>query len=85
AIVVGGTTGESPTLTSEEKVALYRHDVSDVDKRVSIISGPGSNNTHASMDEAKTATEGGVDAVMLVAQYYNQPRQEGMYLHFIAI
>ncbi|MGQ0452278.1 dihydrodipicolinate synthase family protein [Bacillus sp. SS-TM] len=45
AIVVGGTTGESPTLTSEEKVALYRHVVSVVDKRVPVIAGTGSNNT----------------------------------------
>ena len=53
AIVVGGTTGESPTLTSEEKVALYRHVVSVVDKRVPVIAGTGSNNTHASIDLTK--------------------------------
>ena len=85
AIVVGGTTGESPTLTSEEKVALYRHVVSVVDKRVPVIAGTGSNNTHASIDLTKKATEVGVDAVMLVAPYYNKPSQEGMYQHFKAI
>ncbi|CAM4018891.1 dihydrodipicolinate synthase [Bacillus manliponensis] len=85
SIVVGGTTGESPTLTSEEKVALYRHVVSVVDKRVPVIAGTGSNNTHASIELTKKAAEAGVDAVMLVAPYYNKPNQEGLYQHFKAI
>ncbi|SFI24132.1 MULTISPECIES: 4-hydroxy-tetrahydrodipicolinate synthase [unclassified Bacillus (in: firmicutes)] len=85
AIVVGGTTGESPTLTSEEKVALYRHVVSVVDKRVPVIAGTGSNNTHASVELTKKAEEVGVDAIMLVAPYYNKPSQEGMYQHFKTI
>ncbi|MDC2864634.1 MULTISPECIES: 4-hydroxy-tetrahydrodipicolinate synthase [unclassified Bacillus (in: firmicutes)] len=82
SIVVGGTTGESPTLTSEEKVALYHHVVSVVDKRVPVIAGTGSNNTHASVELTKKAEEVGVDAIMLVAPYYNKPSQEGMYQHF---
>ncbi|CAG9611195.1 4-hydroxy-tetrahydrodipicolinate synthase [Bacillus rhizoplanae] len=85
AIVVGGTTGESPTLTSEEKVALYRHVVSVVDKRVPVIAGTGSNNTHASTELTQKAEEVGVDAIMLVAPYYNKPSQEGMYQHFKTI
>ncbi|WP_242219455.1 4-hydroxy-tetrahydrodipicolinate synthase [Bacillus cereus group sp. BfR-BA-01380] len=85
SIVVGGTTGESPTLTSEEKVALYRHVVSVVDKRVPVIAGTGSNNTHASVELTKKAEEVGVDAIMLVAPYYNKPSQEGMYQHFKTI
>ncbi|MGF9965498.1 4-hydroxy-tetrahydrodipicolinate synthase [Bacillus rhizoplanae] len=85
AIVVGGTTGESPTLTSEEKVALYRHVVSVVDKRVPVIAGTGSNNTHASVELTQKAEEVGVDAIMLVAPYYNKPSQEGMYQHFKTI
>ncbi|HDX9577729.1 TPA: 4-hydroxy-tetrahydrodipicolinate synthase [Bacillus pseudomycoides] len=85
AIVVGGTTGESPTLTSEEKVALYRHVVSVVDKRAPVIAGTGSNNTHASVELTKKAEEAGVDAIMLVAPYYNKPSQEGMYQHFKTI
>ncbi|HDX9587574.1 TPA: 4-hydroxy-tetrahydrodipicolinate synthase [Bacillus pseudomycoides] len=85
SIVVGGTTGESPTLTSEEKVALYRHVVSVVDKRVPVIAGTGSNNTHASVELTKKAEEEGVDAIMLVAPYYNKPSQEGMYQHFKTI
>jgi 4-hydroxy-tetrahydrodipicolinate synthase len=85
AIVVGGTTGESPTLTSEEKVALFRHVVSVVDKRVPVIAGTGSNNTHASVELTQKAEEVGVDAIMLVAPYYNKPSQEGMYQHFKTI
>ena len=66
-------------------MALYRHVVSVVDKRVPVIAGTGSNNTHASVDLTKKATEVGVDAVMLVAPYYNKPSQEGMYQHFKTI
>lgn len=53
--------------------------------KVPVIAGTGSNNTHASIDLTKKATEVGVDAVMLVAPYYNKPSQEGMYQHFKAI
>jgi 4-hydroxy-tetrahydrodipicolinate synthase len=85
SLVVAGTTGESPTLTTEEKVALFRHVVSVVNGRVPVIAGTGSNNTHASIDLTKKAEEAGVDAVMLVAPYYNKPNQEGLYQHFKAI
>jgi 4-hydroxy-tetrahydrodipicolinate synthase len=85
SLVVAGTTGESPTLTTEEKVALFRHVVSVVNGRVPVIAGTGSNNTHASIDLTKRAEEAGVDAVMLVAPYYNKPNQEGLYQHFKAI
>ncbi|OZM58765.1 4-hydroxy-tetrahydrodipicolinate synthase [Lottiidibacillus patelloidae] len=82
ALVICGTTGESPTLTTEEKVALYQHVVKTVDGRVPVIAGTGSNNTKASIDLTKKAEEAGVDAVMLVAPYYNKPSQEGLYQHF---
>jgi len=85
SLVVAGTTGESPTLTTEEKVALFRHVVSVVNGRVPVIAGTGSNNTHASIDLTKRAEEAGVDAVMLVVPYYNKPNQEGLYQHFKAI
>ncbi|MCA1059112.1 4-hydroxy-tetrahydrodipicolinate synthase [Rossellomorea aquimaris] len=85
SLVVAGTTGESPTLTKEEKVALFRHVVKVVDGRVPVIAGTGSNNTHASIELTKKAEEAGVDAVMLVAPYYNKPSQEGMYQHFKVI
>lgn len=85
SLVVAGTTGESPTLTAEEKIALFRHVVSVVNGRVPVIAGTGSNNTRASIELTKKAEEIGVDAVMLVAPYYNKPNQEGLYQHFKAI
>ncbi|NHC38349.1 4-hydroxy-tetrahydrodipicolinate synthase [Bacillus sp. MM2020_1] len=84
-IVVAGTTGESPTLTSEEKVALFQFVVDVVNGRVPVIAGTGSNNTRASISLTKQAEEVGVDGIMLVAPYYNKPSQEGMYQHFKAI
>lgn len=85
SLVIAGTTGESPTLTNEEKLALFRHVVEVVDGRVPVIAGTGSNNTRASIDMTKKAEEIGVDAVMLVAPYYNKPSQDGLYLHFKTI
>ncbi|MGM9924077.1 MAG: 4-hydroxy-tetrahydrodipicolinate synthase [Bacillus sp. (in: firmicutes)] len=85
ALVVAGTTGESPTLTAEEKLALFQHVVKVVDKRVPVIAGTGSNNTYASIELTKKAEKVGVDAFLLVAPYYNKPNQQGMYEHFKAI
>ncbi|MFD2972127.1 4-hydroxy-tetrahydrodipicolinate synthase [Peribacillus deserti] len=85
SLVVAGTTGESPTLSTEEKIALFRHVVKAVDKRIPVIAGTGSNNTRASIELTKKAEEAGVDAIMLVAPYYNKPNQEGLYQHFAAI
>ncbi|GEN53215.1 4-hydroxy-tetrahydrodipicolinate synthase [Halobacillus faecis] len=84
-LVIAGTTGESPTLTTEEKVRLYKFVVEVVDKRVPVIAGTGSNNTRASISLTKKAEEAGVDAVMLVTPYYNKPTQEGLYQHFSTI
>ncbi|ASA96149.1 MULTISPECIES: 4-hydroxy-tetrahydrodipicolinate synthase [Anoxybacillus] len=85
SLVVAGTTGESPTLTTEEKLALFRHVVDVVDGRVPVIAGTGSNNTRVSIELTKKAEQIGVDAVMIVAPYYNKPNQEGIYQHYKAI
>ena len=85
SIVVSGTTGESPTLTTEEKIALLQHVVKVVDKRIPVIMGTGSNNTQASIELTKKAEQSGADAIMLVAPYYNKTNQEGLYQHFKAI
>lgn len=85
SLVVAGTTGESPTLTKEEKVALFRHVVKVVDGRIPVVAGTGSNNTHSSIELTKKAEEAGVDAIMLVAPYYNKPNQEGLFQHFKVI
>ncbi len=85
SIVVAGTTGESPTLSSEEKVALFQHVVKVANKRAKIIAGTGSNNTYASIELTKKAEKVGVDALLLVSPYYNKPNQQGLYEHFKAI
>lgn len=85
ALVVGGTTGESPTLTTEEKKLVFKTAVQVVNGRVPVIAGTGSNNTQASIELTNAAASLGVDAVMLVAPYYNRPSQEGLYQHFKTI
>lgn len=84
-LVVGGTTGESPTLTTDEKIALFKHTVKVVNNRVPVIAGSGSNSTQASITLTKAAEKSGADGIMLVAPYYNKPNQEGIYRHFAAI
>lgn len=85
SLVVCGTTGESPTLSDEEKVALFRFAVERAAGRVPVIAGTGSNNTAHSIHLTKEAEAAGADGVLLVAPYYNRPNQEGLYLHFRAI
>lgn len=84
-LVVSGTTGESPTLTTEEKASLFRYVGKIVDNRVPVIAGTGSNGTDASISLTREAELGGADAIMLVAPYYNKPNQQGLYKHFSAI
>ncbi|GEN56224.1 4-hydroxy-tetrahydrodipicolinate synthase [Halolactibacillus alkaliphilus] len=84
-IVAVGTTGESPTLSHDEKLSFLRFVVNYVNKRVPVIAGTGSNNTKQSIALSKEAEEIGVDGIMLVTPYYNKPSQEGMYQHFKTI
>ncbi|MBO0588339.1 4-hydroxy-tetrahydrodipicolinate synthase [Sporosarcina sp. E16_8] len=84
-LVVSGTTGESPTLTDEEKVNLFKFTVDVVNGRVPVIAGTGSNNTRGSIELTILAEDVGVDGIMLVAPYYNNPCQEGLYQHFKTI
>ncbi|WP_124727524.1 4-hydroxy-tetrahydrodipicolinate synthase [Staphylospora marina] len=85
AIVVSGTTAESPALSHDEKLELFRFTKEKVAGRVKVIAGTGSNNTADSIRLTKEAEEIGVDGVMLVSPYYNKPSQEGLYLHFKAV
>ncbi|XEC97164.1 4-hydroxy-tetrahydrodipicolinate synthase [Paenibacillus tarimensis] len=85
SLVVSGTTGESPTLSDEEKLELFRFAVTHAGGRCKIIAGTGSNNTAHSIHLTQAAEQTGVDAVLLVAPYYNRPNQEGLYRHFRAI
>ncbi|MGO1058617.1 4-hydroxy-tetrahydrodipicolinate synthase [Planococcus sp. FY231025] len=85
ALVVAGTTGESPTLSADEKIELFKFVVETVQGRIPVIAGTGSNNTRASITLTQGAEEAGVDGIMLVTPYYNKPSQEGMFQHFQAI
>lgn len=85
AIIVAGTTGESPTLTHQEKIDLFKHAVKVADGKYPIIAGTGSNNTKESVELSKEAEAIGVDGLLLVTPYYNKPSQAGLYEHYTAI
>ncbi|MEF2965152.1 4-hydroxy-tetrahydrodipicolinate synthase [Paenibacillus sp. M1] len=85
SLVVCGTTGESPTLSDEEKLEMFAFTVKHAAGRCKIIAGTGSNNTAHSIHLSRKAEEIGVDGLLLVAPYYNKPNQEGLYRHFEAI
>ncbi|WP_048602445.1 4-hydroxy-tetrahydrodipicolinate synthase [Rubeoparvulum massiliense] len=85
ALVVGGTTGEAPTLSHEEKLQFFRHVKEVVKNRVPVIAGTGSNDTRASIQLTQEVEELGVDGVMLVTPYYNKPSQAGIIQHVTAI
>ena len=84
-LVVCGTTGESPTLTNMEKVALYKAAVDAVGDRATIVAGTGTYDTRDSVEMSERAAEMGADAVMAVTPYYSKPPQEGIYRHMVAI
>jgi len=84
-IVAIGTTGESPTLSSDERAQVIRLAVARANKRCVVLAGTGSNSTHHAIAETRTAEKLGVDAALLVAPYYNKPSQEGLFRHFKAI
>ena len=79
------TTGETPTLTAEEKLEIKNLVVEIVQARVPILIGCGGNNTAAVVEELKTGDFKGIDGVLSVCPYYNKPSQEGLYQHFKAI
>ncbi|WP_151735075.1 4-hydroxy-tetrahydrodipicolinate synthase [Paenibacillus tengchongensis] len=85
ALVVCGTTGESPTLSDREKLQLFAFVKEHAAGRCKIIAGTGTNSTKHSIDLTKEAEKIGVDGVLLVVPYYNKPNQEGLYRHFAAI
>lgn len=84
-LVVSGTTGESPTLTSEEKLALFRTVKEAVGDRAPVIAGTGSYCTRESVELTREAEKVGADGILAVVPYYNNPPQEGLYQHFRAM
>lgn len=85
AIIVCGTTGESSTMTLEEKKALVKFSVELIDKRVPLIVGAGSNNTATSIEMSQYAESVGADGLLLVTPYYNKTTQEGLIHHYNSI
>jgi 4-hydroxy-tetrahydrodipicolinate synthase len=84
-LVINGTTGESPTKTDEEDLAVLRAVLDAVGDRATIIAGVGSNDTAHSVNATRAAQKAGAHAVMAVTPYYNRPSQEGIVAHFHAI
>lgn len=85
AIIICGTTGESPTLPMDEHKALIKFCVEKVNGRIPVIAGAGSNDTLHAIGTTTFAESVGADAVLSVVPYYNKPTQKGLYNHFSAI
>ena len=84
-LVPCGTTGESPTLTHDEHMAIVKRCVDVVKGRIPVIAGTGSNSTREAIKLTKHAKEVNADAALIVGPYYNKPMQEGIYEHYKAI
>lgn len=84
-LCVHGTTGETPTLTVEEKRESRKRIIEQVAGRLPIMLGLGGNNTQAVVNELRNEDLTGIDAILSIVPYYNKPNQEGMYQHFKAI
>ena len=84
-VLLSGTTGESPTLSTEEKLRLFAEVKGAVGDSGAIIAGTGNYNTAESIELSQQAEKEGVDGLLLVVPYYNKPPQEGLYQHFKAI
>lgn len=84
-LVVSGTTGESPTLSHDEKLRLFAEVKSAVGKKGAVIAGTGSYSTRESIELTREAEKIGVDAALLVVPYYNKPTQQGLREHFQTI
>lgn len=84
-LLVTGTTGESPTLTDTEKLALYAAVVEAVGGRAAVVAGTGTYDTRHSVELSERAAEIGVDGLMAVTPYYSRPPQAGLLAHFLAV
>jgi 4-hydroxy-tetrahydrodipicolinate synthase len=84
-LVVSGTTGESPTLSKEEKLHLFAEVKSAAGKQGTVVANTGNYSTRESIELTREAEKVGVDAILLVVPYYNKPTQEGLFQHFKAI
>lgn len=85
ALVICGTTGESATLTDEEKLTMFRYAKKSMPEDLRIIAGTGSNSTVHAIALSQAAQDAGADALLVVSPYYNKATPEGLYLHYAAI
>lgn len=85
SLVLCGTTGESPTLTKEEKISIVKHVREKIDRNIPVVAGTGSYSTKESIDLSIKAEKAGANALLVVNPYYNKPNQKGLYEHFKAI
>ncbi|WP_329056091.1 4-hydroxy-tetrahydrodipicolinate synthase [Amycolatopsis sp. NBC_01488] len=84
-LVVGGTTGESPTLTEREAAGLVRSVVAQAGSRARVLAGVGTYDTAASIRRARAAEAAGADGLLLVCPYYSRPTQAGVIAHCLAV
>jgi 4-hydroxy-tetrahydrodipicolinate synthase len=84
-MVIGGTTGETPTLSHEEKLKLFAEVKAVADGCGAVVAGTGNYNTAESIELSREAEKVGVDALLLTVPYYNRPPQEGLFRHFEAV
>ncbi len=85
ALVVNGTTAESPCLTDEESLEILRRVRARVAGRIPVFYGSGGNDTRHAVERSRAGAEAGADALLVVTPYYNKPPQEGLYRHFAEI
>ena len=85
AVVLSGTTGESPTLTDREKIELFKQCKEYAKNECKIIAGTGSNSTAHAIELSQAAEEAGVDALLVVSPYYNKSTPDGLFAHFLSI
>ncbi|MBR4863952.1 MAG: 4-hydroxy-tetrahydrodipicolinate synthase [Oscillospiraceae bacterium] len=85
AVILSGTTGESPTLSDDEKKELCRRSKAYVGNQCTIIAGTGTNDTSHAIELSCAAEEAGADALLVVSPYYNKGNPDGLYSHYIAI
>lgn len=81
-LILGGTTGESPTTSTAEKLTLIREVKNALGERAKIVAGAGNYSTDSSVDLAQQSVNAGADALLIVTPYYSKPPQEGVYQHF---
>ena len=85
AVIIGGTTGESSTMTHEEHLEAIKYTVDKVNKRIPVIAGTGSNCTETAIYLSKEAEQYGADGLLLVTPYYNKATQKGLIAHYTAV